>query len=157
MMEPLTAKELEDLKKQWQASDNVEFLQNNGYITHMKLKNERKDRKCIEEILRSNLDALQLQEIQQERSNAVFDKLFTNFKDLINSINDLGTKDNGEPLNNEMAQVLKLVNDAKKKCNADIKKCDDNYVKRLHDRARLQLAEEQSFMQNNNYDNDMPM
>ena len=136
-MNSISAKDLEDLKKQWKSLDNVELLQDHGYLIHLMLKNTQQDNKKLNDLLRHNYNEFGIHEIQEQRTQGCYNVAMRNFLELTKSIEELATKENGKPLNNEMKQVLELVKNAKAKCTKDIHSCIDKYHKCLSDNAQL--------------------
>ena len=55
----------------------------------------------------------------------------SNYDDTIETITSLITKPNGEPLNNDMAQVLQLLKNSKEKFSSDCKKIVKEYKNEL--------------------------
>ena len=133
-MQPKTKQDLERIKQQWETSNDISYLQSHGYFVHLRLLSTMKQNRHLTDVISDLHNKMDIQLIKEERTVAVSNVMLKNFKELTEAILTLSTKDNGKPLNNEMAQIVKMVENAKNKHKTEIKKVADNYKKCLQDR-----------------------
>lgn len=127
----LTAQDQETMGKNWQQESNLESLQKSGQSIQNRACYEYSRRKAMQTsnlALTKQIDFLQIQlKLYQKVKHAQS----INYNQTIQTITSLITKSNGEPLNNEMAQVLEMLQNSQKQISLDCKQIVKEYKNEL--------------------------
>ena len=122
--------ELTEMKQTWLDVDDRQALQEQGYCMTQLMWKERHEKlklsKQCDELVKENENLHVILHTTQDMA----DLTFANFKNTLDTILKLSTKTDGSPLNNEMAQVVAVIQNIKKKQEVDLKDCKQNYLRR---------------------------
>ena len=125
-----TQQELTEMKQTWLDVDDIQALQEQGYCMTQLMWKEKHDKeklsKQCDELVKENENLSVILHTTQDMSDLTFE----NFKNTLDTIIQLSTKTDGSPLNNEMAQVVAVIENIKKKQESDLKDCKQNYLRR---------------------------
>ena len=127
----LTKQDYETMGNNWQQESNLESLQKSGQSIQNRACYEYYRRKAMQT---SNLELakeIDLLKIQLKLYQKVKRVQSSNYNQTIETITSLITKPNGQPLNNEMAQVLELLQNSKKQISSDCKQIVTEYKNEL--------------------------
>ena len=115
------------VQQKWKSMKNVEKLQQEGYKMEVRLIEERKHRQYLEKLHNDLYDhaaqcmkTIEILQVQERRTVNISNSMYKNFKNLTTTIENLSCKNNGKPLNNEMAQVVQIIKNVKQKHKNDV-------------------------------------
>ena len=131
-----SSEEKKEMKDTWTRVTDVKELQEQGYIMTLLMWDEKDKRIfmekwCKDATTRNDLyeKKLGLLEIRLKKYKHVAEIVDNNLRNLTQTIMKLNTKENGKPLNNEIAQVLQLVTDCKDKTSKELQTVKSIFAK----------------------------
>ena len=127
----ITKQDYETMAKNWQQESNLETLQKSGQSIQYRACYEYSRRKTVETNNLALTKQIDLLKIQLELYQKVKRVQASNYNQTIETITSLISKRNGQPLNNEMAQVVELLQNSKKQISLDCKQIVTEYKNEL--------------------------
>lgn len=132
-----TEKEKKFMKNTWTQVTGVDDLQTQGYMMTLLMWEEKDKREWAEKLCKDAMaqnqmyaKTLEIIKIKGVKFRDLAKILNENYKKLTSSIVAISCKDNGEPLNNEMAQVLGLIKISKETTNKEIQAVQKTYLQK---------------------------
>ena len=127
----LTEQDQETMGNNWNTESNLSTLQKSGQSIQNRACYEFSRRRKMQESNLSLIKEIDFLRIQLKLYHKVKKVQTSNYDDTIETITSLITKQNGEPLNNDMAQVLQLLQNSKEKFSSECKQIVKEYKNEL--------------------------
>ncbi|MGB1097277.1 MAG: hypothetical protein ACPG2Y_01620 [Acholeplasmataceae bacterium] len=119
------------MKKTWTDETNVAALQKQGIAMTLLMWRERERAENLSKQKEECLDTIDNLQMLRDRSEDTAQVTFGNLRILCDGILALSVKEDGTPLNNEMAQVVDLVHMVNDKQTSDIQSLKQQYLAQL--------------------------
>lgn len=127
----LSDKDEETMRQNWEKETDLETLQKSGQSIQNRACYEYYRRRAMQTSNLSLIKERDFLQIQLKLYQKVKNVQSSNYNETIQTITSLITKENGQPLNNDMAQVLQLLQNSQKQMSLECKQIVKEYKNEL--------------------------